>query len=76
MLKENFNACEWRINGEFADNHRTGERILLDRFQDEYKEGILYNDRHSPNEQDTITTNSACAVFFASSQDYDSGKMP
>lgn len=43
MLRVNFNALEWELDetGLFANHRFTGERILLDRFEEPFRDGII-----------------------------------
>ena len=45
---EDFNSLDWKIDetGLFADNMKTGERIMLERFVEEARNGIVFPNTH------------------------------
>lgn len=53
-----FNALEWEIteDGLFAKNRRSGELILLSRFEDSYRGGIEHIHKYKNQYQNMLNT--------------------
>lgn len=48
LIMSNFNSLDWKIDetGLFADNVKTGERIMLERFVEEARNGIVFSNTY------------------------------
>jgi hypothetical protein len=51
LVMDTFSALDWKIDetGLFADNVRTGERILIERFVETARDGMRYANKYAFN---------------------------